>query len=84
MKIMYKSSFNVIETFWTNPQFRVKIDELNDECASGQRPENILVSLIQNHEKRNRNSQENVNIGFYVFEVSFCVYYAFLNMPNNV
>ncbi|XP_043119007.1 calpain-2 catalytic subunit isoform X1 [Puntigrus tetrazona] len=62
---------NETETFWINPQFRVKIDELNEECASGQRPENILVSLIQNHEKRNRNSQENFNIGFYVFEIPF-------------
>ncbi|XP_052437307.1 calpain-1 catalytic subunit-like [Carassius gibelio] len=57
------------ETFWTNPQFRVKIDELNEECARGQRPENILVSLIQNHEKRNRKSQQNLKIGFYVFEI---------------
>ncbi|XP_016099419.1 calpain-2 catalytic subunit-like [Sinocyclocheilus grahami] len=57
------------ETFWTNSQFRVKIDELNEECASGQRPENILVSLMQNHEKRHRNSQDNFNIGFYVFEI---------------
>uniref|UniRef100_A0A671QVJ0 Si:ch211-202f3.4 n=1 Tax=Sinocyclocheilus anshuiensis TaxID=1608454 RepID=A0A671QVJ0_9TELE len=57
------------ETFWTNSQFRVKIDELNEECASGQRPENILVSLMQNHEKRHRNSQDNFNIGFYVFEM---------------
>uniref|UniRef100_A0A8C2BBV8 Si:ch211-202f3.4 n=1 Tax=Cyprinus carpio TaxID=7962 RepID=A0A8C2BBV8_CYPCA len=57
------------ETFWTNPQFRVKIYELNKECASDQCPENILVSLIQNHEKRNRKSQENFKIGFYVFEM---------------
>nr|XP_009291546.1 calpain-1 catalytic subunit-like isoform X1 [Danio rerio] len=57
------------ETFWKNPQFRVTIDELNEDCASGQRPENILVSLMQNHEKRNRNSQENYDIGFYVFEI---------------
>ncbi|XP_016406731.1 calpain-2 catalytic subunit-like [Sinocyclocheilus rhinocerous] len=57
------------ETFWTNPQFRVKLDELDEECASGQRPENILVSLMQNHEKRNRKSQDNFYIGFYVFEI---------------
>ncbi|XP_050989585.1 calpain-2 catalytic subunit-like [Labeo rohita] len=57
------------ETFWTNPQFRVEINELNEECARGQSPENILVSLMQNHEKRNRNSQDHFNIGFYVFEI---------------
>uniref|UniRef100_A0A672NIX3 Calpain-2 catalytic subunit-like n=1 Tax=Sinocyclocheilus grahami TaxID=75366 RepID=A0A672NIX3_SINGR len=57
------------ETFWTNPQFRVKLNELNEECASGQSPENILVSLMQNHEKRNRKSQDNFYIGFYVFEM---------------
>jgi len=52
-----------------NPQFRVKIEELDKEC-SGQCPENILVSLMQNHEKRNRSEVSNHYIGFYVFAVS--------------
>uniref|UniRef100_A0A672NB30 Calpain-1 catalytic subunit-like n=1 Tax=Sinocyclocheilus grahami TaxID=75366 RepID=A0A672NB30_SINGR len=55
------------ETFWTNPQFRVRIEELDEECASGQCPENILVSLMQIHENRYRSLVSNYAIGFSVF-----------------
>ncbi|XP_073682696.1 calpain-1 catalytic subunit-like [Garra rufa] len=58
------------ETFWTNPQFRVRIEELDDKCASGQCPENILVSLMQKHENRYRSLVSNYAIGFSVFLVS--------------
>ncbi|XP_056101502.1 calpain-1 catalytic subunit-like [Rhinichthys klamathensis goyatoka] len=56
------------DSFWTNPQFRVRIEELDKEC-SGQCPENILVSLMQNHEKRNRSEVSNYAIGFNVFAI---------------
>ncbi|KAG1935838.1 calpain-1 catalytic subunit [Pimephales promelas] len=61
--------WNAETTAETFPQFRVTIDELNEECAIGQRPENTLVSLMQNHEKRNRMSQKYYNICFFVFEI---------------
>ncbi|XP_050989587.1 calpain-1 catalytic subunit-like [Labeo rohita] len=57
------------DTFWKNPQFRVKIEELSKDCTHEEGAENILVSLMQNHEKRNRSSQKNFMIGFYVFKV---------------
>nr|XP_055028266.1 calpain-1 catalytic subunit-like [Misgurnus anguillicaudatus]XP_055028267.1 calpain-1 catalytic subunit-like [Misgurnus anguillicaudatus] len=57
------------DTFWTNPQFRVRIEELDEECAGGQYPENILVSLIQINEKRNRSLASERSIGFYVFAI---------------
>ncbi|XP_067311193.1 calpain-1 catalytic subunit-like [Pseudorasbora parva] len=58
------------DSFWTNPQFRVRIEALDKECAaSGQCPENILVSLMQNHEKRNRSEVSNYAIGFSVFAI---------------
>ncbi|KAL1258144.1 hypothetical protein QQF64_011388 [Cirrhinus molitorella] len=55
------------ESFWTNPQFRVRIEELDAECASGQCPENILVSLMQIHENRYRSLVSNYGIGFSVY-----------------
>ncbi|XP_073683668.1 calpain-1 catalytic subunit-like [Garra rufa] len=58
------------ESFWTNPQFRVRIEELDAECASGQCPENILVSLMQIHENRYRSLVSNYSIGFSVYLVS--------------
>ncbi|XP_067223022.1 calpain-1 catalytic subunit-like [Chanodichthys erythropterus] len=57
-------------TFWKNPQFRVRIEELSEDCTHEEGAENVLVSLMQNHEKRNRSSQENYKIGFYIFKVS--------------
>uniref|UniRef100_A0A673KH36 Calpain-1 catalytic subunit-like n=1 Tax=Sinocyclocheilus rhinocerous TaxID=307959 RepID=A0A673KH36_9TELE len=63
-------SMDNMETFWKNPQFRVRIEELSEDCrpTHEEGAENILVSLMQNHEKRNRSSQNNFMIGFYVFK----------------
>ncbi|XP_059375309.1 calpain-1 catalytic subunit-like [Carassius carassius] len=55
------------DSFWTNPQFRVRIEKLDEECASGQCLENILVSLIQIHENRYRSLASNYSIGFSVY-----------------
>ncbi|KAI7790290.1 hypothetical protein IRJ41_019969 [Triplophysa rosa] len=61
------------DTFWTNPQFRVRMEELDEDCAGGQCPENILVCLMQIHEKKNRSLVSNHSIGFCVFPVSMKV-----------
>uniref|UniRef100_A0A8C2IVY4 Zgc:162184 n=1 Tax=Cyprinus carpio TaxID=7962 RepID=A0A8C2IVY4_CYPCA len=55
------------DSFWTNPQFRVRIEALDEECASGQCRENILVSLMQIHENRHRSLVSNYFIGFSVY-----------------
>uniref|UniRef100_A0A8C2JWK8 Zgc:162184 n=1 Tax=Cyprinus carpio TaxID=7962 RepID=A0A8C2JWK8_CYPCA len=55
------------DSFCTNPQFRVRIEALDEECASGQCPENILVSLMQIHENRYRSLVSNYSIGFDVY-----------------
>uniref|UniRef100_A0A671N302 Calpain-1 catalytic subunit-like n=1 Tax=Sinocyclocheilus anshuiensis TaxID=1608454 RepID=A0A671N302_9TELE len=55
------------DSFWTNPQFWMRIEELDEECASGQCPENILVSLMQIHENRYRSLVSNYSIGFNVY-----------------
>lgn len=56
------------ETFWTNPQYRVKIDKLNSECSEGDK--NMLVSLMQKPDKRNRLLVKNLHIGISVFKVT--------------
>ncbi|XP_015230396.1 PREDICTED: calpain-A-like [Cyprinodon variegatus] len=54
------------ETFWTNPQFRIKVwKEISTRTAA----KNILVSLMQKPDKRNRHLVQNFHIGFTVFEV---------------
>ncbi|ROL51915.1 Calpain-1 catalytic subunit [Anabarilius grahami] len=62
-------SLDNIGTFWKNPQFRVRIEELSEDCTHEEGAENVLVSLMQNHEKRNRSSQENYKIGLYIFKM---------------
>ncbi|XP_061551679.1 calpain-1 catalytic subunit isoform X2 [Phycodurus eques] len=57
---------NIEQSFWTNPQYRAKID---CECASQQGGKNMLVSLMQKPDKRNRALVKNLHIGFSVFKV---------------
>ncbi|XP_047467870.1 calpain-1 catalytic subunit-like [Mugil cephalus] len=61
---------NNLDTFWTNPQYRVKIDKLAGECAETQGDNNMLVSLMQKPDKRNRRMVQNLHIGFSVFEIT--------------
>uniref|UniRef100_A0A8C2ZC89 Zgc:136872 n=1 Tax=Cyclopterus lumpus TaxID=8103 RepID=A0A8C2ZC89_CYCLU len=58
--------FNNRDTFWTNPQYRVKI---NGEYTGKDGEKNVLLSLIQKPDKRNRHLVENLHIGISVFEV---------------
>lgn len=57
------------DSFWTNPQYRVRIESLLGECAKSQGGKNMLVSLMQKPDKRNRRLVQNLHIGFSVFEV---------------
>uniref|UniRef100_A0AAQ5XPJ0 Calpain catalytic domain-containing protein n=1 Tax=Amphiprion ocellaris TaxID=80972 RepID=A0AAQ5XPJ0_AMPOC len=55
------------DSFWTNPQFRVKV---SGEYSEKEGEKNILVSLIQKPDKRNRRLVQNLHIGFTIFEMS--------------
>ncbi|XP_071327401.1 calpain-1 catalytic subunit-like [Trachinotus anak] len=55
------------DSFWTNPQYRVKIDGQYSEKDGGK---NMLVSLMQKPDKRNRRLIQTLHIGFSVFEVN--------------
>lgn len=57
------------DSFWTNPQYRVKIDQLFEKCAQSQGEKNMLVSLMQKPDKRNRRLVQNLHIGFSIFAV---------------
>lgn len=54
-------------TYWTNPQYRIKVTN-DDSEKTGEK--NILLSLMQKPDKRNRRLVQNLHIGFSVFEVS--------------
>ncbi|XP_072313965.1 calpain-1 catalytic subunit-like [Eucyclogobius newberryi] len=53
------------DTFWTNLQYHIKVQ--NDKHLTGDE-KNILVSLMQKPDKRNRRLVHNFHIGFSVFE----------------
>ncbi|XP_027131082.1 calpain-1 catalytic subunit [Larimichthys crocea] len=55
------------DSFWTNPQYRVKVDGDYPEKIG---TKNMLVSLMQKPDKRNRRLVQNLHIGFSVFEVT--------------
>ncbi|CAI5695364.1 unnamed protein product [Oreochromis niloticus] len=54
------------DTFWTNPQYRIKVVGENSETNE----KNILVSLMQKPDKRNRRLVQNLHIGFAVYLVT--------------
>ncbi|ROL51917.1 Calpain-9 [Anabarilius grahami] len=53
------------DTFCTNPQFWLKVNEMDKACEQGQ--SNVLVSLIQKPDKRNRRLAAHHGIGFCVY-----------------
>ncbi|XP_047249010.1 calpain-8-like isoform X3 [Girardinichthys multiradiatus] len=57
---------NYKDTFWTNPQFRVKVC---GESSKRKAEKNMLVSLMQKPDKRNRHLVQNLYIGFSIFEM---------------
>ncbi|XP_034543428.1 calpain-1 catalytic subunit-like isoform X2 [Notolabrus celidotus] len=56
-------------SFWTNPQYRVKVEKVAGGCSKTQGEDSMLVSLMQKPDKRNRRLVENLHIGFSIFEV---------------
>lgn len=58
------------DSFWTNPQYRVKIGGLSGVCSETQGDNNMLVSLMQKPDKRNRRLVKSLHIGINIFEVS--------------
>ncbi|XP_067117759.1 calpain-2 catalytic subunit isoform X1 [Osmerus mordax] len=60
---------NYRDSFWTNPQYRLKIEGLDEDCAEKQGEKNMLVSLMQKPDKRNRRLVKTLHIGFSIFEV---------------
>uniref|UniRef100_A0A8C5DNR6 Calpain-8-like n=1 Tax=Gouania willdenowi TaxID=441366 RepID=A0A8C5DNR6_GOUWI len=53
------------DTFWTNPQYRIKIC---GECSEDVCQNNVMVSLMQKPDKRNRRLVQNLHIGFSIYE----------------
>uniref|UniRef100_A0A4W4HLQ9 Calpain catalytic domain-containing protein n=1 Tax=Electrophorus electricus TaxID=8005 RepID=A0A4W4HLQ9_ELEEL len=62
-------SMSYAESFWRNPQYRIKIPAMSPDQQEPQGL-NLLVSLMQKPVSKHRDSQPQLHIGFTVFPVS--------------
>ncbi|MBN3309204.1 CAN2 protein, partial [Amia calva] len=62
---------NYINTFWTNPQFVIKLEEEDDDPTDGEAGCSLLVGLIQKNRRRMRKMGEDMHtIGYAIYKVS--------------
>ncbi|XP_059186255.1 calpain-2 catalytic subunit-like [Centropristis striata] len=60
---------NFPNTFWTNPQFVIKLDEEDDEPDDGEAGCSFVVGLIQKNRRRRRKMGEDMHtVGFAIYE----------------
>uniref|UniRef100_A0A672H5P9 Calpain-2 catalytic subunit n=1 Tax=Salarias fasciatus TaxID=181472 RepID=A0A672H5P9_SALFA len=62
---------NYPNSFWTNPQFVIRLDEEDDDPDDGEAGCSLVIGVIQKNRRRMRKMGEDVHtIGFAVYEVS--------------
>uniref|UniRef100_A0A8C5A5D8 Calpain 2, (m/II) large subunit b n=1 Tax=Gadus morhua TaxID=8049 RepID=A0A8C5A5D8_GADMO len=60
-------------TFWTNPQFVIKLNEEDDDPEDGEEGCSVVLGLIQKNRRKMRKSGEDMHtIGFAIYEPSEC------------
>lgn len=63
--------FRTTDTFWTNPQFVIRLDEEDDDPDDGEAGCSFVVGLIQKNRRRLRKTGEDMHtVGFAIYEVS--------------
>uniref|UniRef100_A0AAR2LDA1 Calpain 2, (m/II) large subunit b n=1 Tax=Pygocentrus nattereri TaxID=42514 RepID=A0AAR2LDA1_PYGNA len=66
-------------TFWMNPQYKIKLEEEDDDPADNEVGCSIVIGLIQKNRRRLRKSGEDMHtIGYAIYEVSILVGKFFL------
>uniref|UniRef100_A0AAR2LTX7 Calpain catalytic domain-containing protein n=1 Tax=Pygocentrus nattereri TaxID=42514 RepID=A0AAR2LTX7_PYGNA len=59
-------------TFWMNPQYKIKLEEEDDDPADNEVGCSIVIGLIQKNRRRLRKSGEDMHtIGYAIYEVRF-------------
>jgi len=65
-----RSCFPTADTFWTNPQFVIRLDEEDDDPDDGENGCSFVVGLIQKNRRRMRKMGEDMQtMGFAIYEV---------------
>ncbi|XP_068178336.1 calpain-2 catalytic subunit-like [Antennarius striatus] len=61
---------NYPDSFWTNPQFVIRLDEEDDDPDDGQRSCSLVVGLIQKNRRRMRKMGEDMQtVGYAIYKV---------------
>ncbi|XP_032804478.1 calpain-1 catalytic subunit-like [Petromyzon marinus] len=61
---------NFIDTFWTNPQFRVRLDEEDDDPHDNEAGCTFIVALMQKERRKKRRQGGDVlTVGYAIYEV---------------
>uniref|UniRef100_A0A671TE14 Calpain-2 catalytic subunit n=1 Tax=Sparus aurata TaxID=8175 RepID=A0A671TE14_SPAAU len=75
---------NFPNTFWTNPQFVIRLDEEDDDPDDGEAGCSFVVGLIQKNRRRLRKTGEDMHtVGFAIYEVSRLFFSGCLNVHLN-
>lgn len=63
-----------LDTFWMNPQFVIKLEDVDDDPDDGEEGCTIIVGLMQKNRRRMRKmGQDMETIGFAIYEVRSCL-----------
>lgn len=58
------------DSFWTNPQFLIQLDEEDDDPDDGEAGCSLVVGVIQKNRRRMRKVGEDMHtVGFAIYEV---------------
>lgn len=61
---------HITDSFWTNPQFVIRLDEEDDDPDDGEAGCSLVVGLIQKNRRRMRKVGEDMHtVGFAIYEV---------------
>lgn len=59
-----------LDTFWMNPQFVIKLEDVDDDPDDGEEGCTVIVGLMQKNRRRMRKlGQDMETIGFAIYEV---------------
>ena len=73
------------DTFWTNPQYRLRLLEEDDDPEDNEVGCTFVVALMQKNRRKERKMGANLfTIGFAIYEVSCSVYYIKTVLSSDV